>query len=340
MKFRTKLIFAFASIVFAVSSFYFVYFSYRLSSALEKKMVDLGLSLTQSLAYSSELAVMSCDPTFLVSVIHGIKETEDVLFVAVYAKNGAIISSEQKAAILGDVLPEDLLLSAQEPNDFYKEKKETESGEAYYDFVVPVIPSGALSYLNEEETNGAAGFARIGLSLKYIEEEKRTIVLDGVVTSVIIAVFGFIGSIILADKMTNPLKKLGMGAEEIGRGRLDYRVEIETKDELEDLANSFNQMAVNLESSNRDLEKLNADLEEEKRSLEIKVKERTAALRELTGHLEEKVKQRTRQLEKNREELQERVDELEKFRKVTVERELKMVELKQKIKALEKERLS
>lgn len=332
MKFRTKLIFAFASIVFVISSFYFAYFSYRLSNALEGKMVDLGLSLTKSLAYSSELAVMSCDSTFLISVIHGIKETEDILFVAVYAKNGAIISSEEKTAILEEALPGDLLLAAQEPGDFYQEKKQTESGEVYYDFVVPVIPSGALSYLGEGEPDGAAGFARVGLSLKYIEEEKRITVLGGVTTSVIITVVGLVCGVILAERITNPLKKLGLGAEKIGEGRLDYRVKIKTRDELEDLANSFNQMAINLEISNRNLKKLNADLEESKRSLEIKVRERTTALRELTGQLEEKVKQRTQELEKNKEELQERVIQLEKFHKVTVGRELKMIELKQKLK--------
>jgi len=54
-------------------------------------------------------------------------------------------------------------------------------------------------------------------------------------------------------------------------------------------------------------------LEEEKVSLEKKVKERTK-------------------------ELQERIDELERFRRLTVGRELKMIELKKKIKEMKKRR--
>ncbi|MCK4781346.1 hypothetical protein KAS79_00255 [Candidatus Parcubacteria bacterium] len=70
-------------------------------------------------------------------------------------------------------------------------------------------------------------------------------------------------------------------------------------------------------------------LEEEKTSLEIKVNARTRELKELTQSLDQKVKQRTK-------ELQDRVDELERFHKLTVGREVKMIELKKEIKELKK----
>lgn len=54
------------------------------------------------------------------------------------------------------------------------------------------------------------------------------------------------------------------------------------------------------------------------------------AFEDLRKNLERKVKERTKQL-------QERVDELEKFRKLTEGRELRMVELKQEIKKLKEE---
>lgn len=71
------------------------------------------------------------------------------------------------------------------------------------------------------------------------------------------------------------------------------------------------------------------ELEEAKGVLEIKVEARTRELEQARASLEERVKERTK-------ELQERLEELERFHKLTVGRELKMVELKEEIKELKK----
>jgi len=71
-------------------------------------------------------------------------------------------------------------------------------------------------------------------------------------------------------------------------------------------------------------------LEDAKTVLEIKVQARTKALKELAESLEEQVKEKTK-------ELQERIDELDRFKKLAVGRELKMIELKKEIEKLKKQ---
>ncbi|MCP6718394.1 MAG: hypothetical protein KJI70_02550 [Patescibacteria group bacterium] len=78
----------------------------------------------------------------------------------------------------------------------------------------------------------------------------------------------------------------------------------------------------------KELESTSVNLEEAKETLEVRVKARVRELEELTQSLEEKVKRRT-------EEIQKKVQELEKFQKFAVGRELKMIELKKKIKEIE-----
>ena len=136
-------------------------------------------------------------------------------------------------------------------------------------------------------------------------------------------IFIFIVSLFFSQLVVNPIKKLHKGAEIIRKGNLDYKVDIRTGDEIEQLAKEFNRMAERLGQSK-------AALEESKAVLEIKVAARTKELKELAESLEEQVKGRTK-------ELQEKMKELERFNRLAVGRELKMIELKKEIERLKKE---
>ena len=73
-------------------------------------------------------------------------------------------------------------------------------------------------------------------------------------------------ALLLARHMVVPIRAIADGAERIGTGALDHRIKIRTKDELEALAEQFNRMASQLQSSYG--------------SLERKVEERTQQLRD------------------------------------------------------------
>ena len=93
----------------------------------------------------------------------------------------------------------------------------------------------------------------------------RTIglLLAGIILSVM-------ASLVLARRMTTPIHALETGAERIGAGALDQRIDVKTGDELEGLADQFNRMAAQLQDSYANLEQ--------------KVEDRT---RELTEALEQ-----------------------------------------------------
>ena len=61
-------------------------------------------------------------------------------------------------------------------------------------------------------------------------------------------------------------------------------------------------------------------------------------LEKARNNLEKKVKERTRELEESRNELMSKLEELEKWRKITVGREEKIIQLKEEIEKL-KEKL-
>jgi signal transduction histidine kinase len=84
------------------------------------------------------------------------------------------------------------------------------------------------------------------------------------------SIFAVLAGIFLARRMVGPIQALRAGAERIGAGDLAQRISIKTGDELESLADQFNEMGARLQGSYADLEK--------------KVEQRTA---ELTESLEQ-----------------------------------------------------
>ena len=64
----------------------------------------------------------------------------------------------------------------------------------------------------------------------------------------------------LSKMVTRPLLALAEATQEISRGRLDYRVDVQAGSEIGQLVNSFNQMAADLEASRASIEASRADL--------------------------------------------------------------------------------
>jgi signal transduction histidine kinase/HAMP domain-containing protein len=67
-------------------------------------------------------------------------------------------------------------------------------------------------------------------------------------------VFATLAGLLLARKMVVPIRALGLGAARIGAGDLGQRIEVKTGDELEALADQFNDMAGQLQESYASLE--------------------------------------------------------------------------------------
>jgi signal transduction histidine kinase len=66
--------------------------------------------------------------------------------------------------------------------------------------------------------------------------------------------FAFVAGLVLARRMVGPIQALRAGAARIGSGDLGQRISVKTGDELEALADQFNDMAGRLQESYADLE--------------------------------------------------------------------------------------
>lgn len=224
--------------------------------------------------------------------------------------------------------------------------------------VIPLVITGLLIiYTYQSLINNLLNEKGISFEEEVIESLfliLQNTQIQAFLTVFIVIILTLFSNVLISRNLTQPLKKLVKGTNEIAKGNLDFKIKVESKDELGELSIQFNKMTqqlkeakVNLEEAKtalevkvkartKELEKTTKALEESKTVLAIKVRARTQELENLTKSLEEQVKERTG-------ELQEKIKELEKFQKFAVGREIKMVELKEELtrfkKELEKEKL-
>ncbi|MCJ7715048.1 MAG: PAS domain S-box protein, partial [Anaerolineales bacterium] len=88
----------------------------------------------------------------------------------------------------------------------------------------------------------------------------RRLVTTMAITGVLVLLIGSLIGFVIARSFTKPIHQLVMGAEEIGRGNLDGRIEIEASDEIGLLAQAFNQMVVSLKTTTASRDELDKEV--------------------------------------------------------------------------------
>ena len=120
--------------------------------------------------------------------------------------------------------------------------------------------SEALNIQGQEVLTASAPIAPLGWTMfvelpveeayasLYLALQRLAIVLAGA------SIFAVLAGMFLARRMVGPIQALRAGAERIGGGDFSQRISIKTGDELEGLANQFNDMGGRLQESYADLE--------------------------------------------------------------------------------------
>lgn len=145
--------------------------------------------------------------------------------------------------------------------------------------------------------------------------------------SVLISLVGALVTAVITRHFLRNLTSIAVAATEVEKGNTAVRAKTNGHDEIGKVALVFNQMLDSIERTTRELKDVQTKLKSINIDLEQHVKERTAELEQLKAGLEQAIMERTK-------EMKEKMEELEKFKKLTVGRELKMIELKKEIERL------
>ncbi|MBA7471011.1 Sensor histidine kinase RcsC [subsurface metagenome] len=175
-----------------------------------------------------------------------IREQKDTIYVYLYDVDGKIISDgTEKTTLLHEVLTDEVSRKAMASEKFLLQRK----GD--------VLDASMPIYIEDEKLGGV----RIGFSLEKIKADilrqkkaigsitkknmKSTLVTSMIISGIFI-LLGIIFALKIAQLLVRPILKLINVTRKVGKGDLTAKVEIKSGDELEEMANSFNQMTEDL----------------------------------------------------------------------------------------------
>ena len=115
------------------------------------------------------------------------------------------------------------------------------------------------------------------LEKPYLDTANR-VMLTFTILALLSTVFLLVILYFATTRIIRPLQSMVVATQQIAKGDLDHKVEVQSRDEVGDLALSFNQMIDQLKAANEELIEWGTKLEK-------KVKERTRELEEIQAHL-------------------------------------------------------
>ena len=218
----------------------------RQSEIIQSEAKKRGLAIAKNLAAVSANALITYNYIVLEQNAEKVALEEDIAYVIIHDKEKRVAAYSQHDEKQGMVLTDEVsqkAVMAKEPliqSTFFGE-----NAAQILDIAIPLHIKGY-----EEKW----GTIRIGLSLERMAGQILKTRFNLLLLGFLAIVFGSLGSIIFARRITNPLSQLVKRTISAAKGDLEQAIEIRTGDEIEELARDFNHMILQIRLGREELE--------------------------------------------------------------------------------------
>ncbi len=261
----------------------------------EEEFIKRGEAMAANLAQGSKLAVFTENEFLLNSAMKSVTGDADFAYVLIYGENWKVLADPEKQVTdvkgpiqdLSDGEKDQLLRQRQ---GFFK--RITGKKGRFVEFLAPIIaketqtlyelqtgPLGRGPGDTDQSRQRTTGTVRLGLSLKNVDSRLAALLKW---RGGLLVVFLFLSTLVIyifSRRITRPIKQLTDLATQIADGYLDQVIPVDSRDEIGQLAVSFNDMARALKGNIDEKELAMAQLRDLNQTLEDRISRRTVKSR-------------------------------------------------------------
>ncbi len=258
--FRVRVFGYITGIVIGISVFFTAVVIHQQENLLKQYLADKGLFAVRNIARDSELGVFTENRDFLEPVIHrSVRFENDVLYTAIYNIKGKPLDVHTDVNGFTAEISEGIKKEIEERNGAFWHKT-TFDKDTVYDFWAPVIAQNEfkqeeliMESVDVKESSAVKkgriiGMVQMGFSLKGINARIKDIIWTSVSITILFLPAGFILAYFLSQRIAKPLLMLKNGVETIEKKGQYERIDLKSRDEIGDLASSFNRMVESLKT--------------------------------------------------------------------------------------------
>jgi PAS domain S-box-containing protein len=229
-------------------------------------LVDHGRSFAVMIAQNSEYGIYSEDKKSLGNIINIISTDPAISYIFILDAEERVLiyktADDFPIHIPAVVHPRDSRNARILHQPFYNKQ----DGKQYVDIMAPVVmrPKAEESVSGLENRNAAPspviGYIHLGISQEGLKKRIRQFIYSILLFTSLIIVAGIVITILITRRIIAPINDLNRATQEIAEGKLDRQIDIQTNDEVSDLARAFNHMLVRLQISHVKVERHTAEL--------------------------------------------------------------------------------
>ena len=247
LRIRTKAIIISVTFLFLAVIFANLIFIDLGKRVLERGVQRRGVSLAKNFAYNVEYGVLIENKTILNGFIEGIMREEDVACASVFDRHGKILNHAGDKRLGSGASRQTLI----EKDDIQLNLFKSEDRGFFYEIVLPVKTTGKkmtgeelilLKQTEDKDKDKEIGAVRIVISLAGMEGEINLLIKTILLFSILMVIAGVLLTFFLVKVVLGPIEQLAVATKRISEGDYAPVVEVKSRDEIGELACSFNQM--------------------------------------------------------------------------------------------------